>query len=199
MNKTEFLSALRERLTGLPPEDIEKSVEYYSEIIEDKIEDGTPENEAVEALGTLDEITSQIIGDAPLSKIIKENVKPKRRLKSWETALIIIGSPIWVTLLFAVGAMVIFLYLALWTVIAGFYLTVIALGIVAVLSFVSSYPFLSTGDFTKGFFLLGLGFFCTGIDILMFVEFTALSKLLIKLSGKIGVGIKRLFVGKGEI
>ena len=40
MKKTEFLAQLRGRLGQLPPQDIEKTLEYYSEMIDDKIEDG---------------------------------------------------------------------------------------------------------------------------------------------------------------
>ncbi len=35
MTKREFISQLRGHLSGLPKEDIEKSIEYYSEIIND--------------------------------------------------------------------------------------------------------------------------------------------------------------------
>ena len=47
MSKTEFLTELKKALEGLPEEDIEKSLEYYSEMIDDRIEDGLSEEEAV--------------------------------------------------------------------------------------------------------------------------------------------------------
>lgn len=39
MNKQEFLGALRRGLLGLPEEDIENSVEFYSEMIDDRIDE----------------------------------------------------------------------------------------------------------------------------------------------------------------
>ena len=39
MNKQEFLKALSDRLQGIPKEDREKSLEYYSEMIDDRTED----------------------------------------------------------------------------------------------------------------------------------------------------------------
>ena len=98
MNKYEFLGRLRERLVGLPPKDIEKSLDYYAEIIADRVEDGMSEEEAVAALGTLDEIVAQILEDTPLPKLVKEKVRPKRALRTWEILLIVLGFPLWLPL-----------------------------------------------------------------------------------------------------
>ena len=49
MNKAEFLDALCAHLSGLPQRDIDASQEYYSEIIDDRMEDGLSEEAAVEA------------------------------------------------------------------------------------------------------------------------------------------------------
>ena len=66
MNKPEFLEALEKRLSGLPLEDIEKSKEYYSEMIDDRVEEGLSEEEAVEALGDIESIVSEIFSTTPL-------------------------------------------------------------------------------------------------------------------------------------
>ena len=41
MNKAEFLFELAKRLNALPQEEINKSVEYYSEILDDLMEEST--------------------------------------------------------------------------------------------------------------------------------------------------------------
>ena len=56
MTKTEFLEQLKNSLTGLSEEDIKKSVDYYEEMIDDRMEDGIAEEEAVGGLGTVEEI-----------------------------------------------------------------------------------------------------------------------------------------------
>ena len=53
MRKEEFLTALRAGLTGLSPEGVEKLVEFCSEMIDDRMEDGLTEEEAVAAAGSL--------------------------------------------------------------------------------------------------------------------------------------------------
>lgn len=59
MRKEEFLTALRAGLTGLSPEGVEKLVEFCSEMIDDRMEDGLTEKEAVAAAGSLDELIQQ--------------------------------------------------------------------------------------------------------------------------------------------
>ena len=40
MTKKEFLDELKKGLLGIPEEDINRSIEFYSEMIDDRIEDG---------------------------------------------------------------------------------------------------------------------------------------------------------------
>ena len=104
MTKMQFLMSLHDQLLGLPKEDVEQRLNFYSEMIEDRMEEGMAEAEAVAAIGSPEEIVSQIIADTPLVKIAKERIKPKRRLKSGEIVLLALGSPLWLSLLLAAGA-----------------------------------------------------------------------------------------------
>ena len=63
MNKQEFLAQLRNALSGLPKDDIEERIEFYSEMIEDRIEEGLSEEEAIAAVGTVEEIAGQVIAE----------------------------------------------------------------------------------------------------------------------------------------
>lgn len=98
MDKQEFLSKLRAKLSGLPQKDLEERLSFYSEMIDDRIEEGLSEEDAVKELGTVDEVAGQIIADIPLSKLVKERIKPKRALNVWDV-LLAIGSPIWLSLM----------------------------------------------------------------------------------------------------
>ena len=40
MNKSEFLNSLEEKLKELPKDEIRKTIDYYDEMIDDRIEDG---------------------------------------------------------------------------------------------------------------------------------------------------------------
>lgn len=76
MSKQEFLEPLRRGLSGLPREDIEERLKFYSEMLEDRMEEGLSEEEAVSAAGSVDEIVAQAVADIPLAKIAKERIRP---------------------------------------------------------------------------------------------------------------------------
>ena len=61
MTKQEFLAELREKLKGLPEQDLEERLSFYSESIEDRMEDGLSEEEAVAGVGTVEEIVAQAL------------------------------------------------------------------------------------------------------------------------------------------
>lgn len=71
MNKEQFLQAVRRRLAGLPDKDVEGALAYYREMIEDRMEDGLSEEEAVAALGSAEDIAAQILMELPLPTLVK--------------------------------------------------------------------------------------------------------------------------------
>lgn len=61
MDKSEFLQALRLKLYGLPESEIQRTLDYFSELLDDRIEDGMTEREAVASLEPVDQIARQIL------------------------------------------------------------------------------------------------------------------------------------------
>ena len=74
MTKEEFLSQLRTRLSSLPQGDLDRSLEFYSEMIDDRMEDGMSEREAVANMGDLSKITEQILSQGALEEAPKPTV-----------------------------------------------------------------------------------------------------------------------------
>ena len=110
MRKLEFLNVLKRKLKGLPSEDVAERLDFYSEMIDDRVEDGYTEEEAVSKIGNVDDIAEQIIKETPLIKIAKERIKNNRKIKSWEIVLLVLGSPIWFSLGIALFAVIFSLY-----------------------------------------------------------------------------------------
>ena len=199
MNKDAFLSALRDRLSGLPEEDIKMSLDYYNEIIDDRIEEGLGEEEAVLAVGDLEEIISQILMDTPLPKLVKAKVKPKRTLKAWEIVLLVLGSPVWLPLLFAAACILLAVYIVLWSVILVLYsvdFTFAASALAGIIGFFVSLP---VGNIAQGALFLGVGLFCGGITILLFFGFNRITKEVLTLSKKFLLAIKTRFIRKEKV
>ena len=198
MNKQEFLAQLRKGLTGLPKDDIEERLTFYSEMIEDRIEEGLSEEEAISEIGSVGEIAAQTIADTPLAKIAKERIKPKRSLRAWEIVLLALGSPIWLALGLAAAAVVFALYLALWAVVAALWAVWGAIAVCAVGSVPVCVVLAARGGIAGGLAILAAGFVCAGLSIFLFYGCREATRGILALTKKITIGIKNSLIRKEE-
>ena len=196
MNKNEFLATLRERLNGLPEEDIIKSIDFYGEMLDDRMEDGMSEVEAVSDLGNIEEIISQILSAVSLPKLVKEKVKPKRALKAWEIVLLILGAPLWIPLLATVILTALAIYLSIWSVIISLYAVDLSVAICGLVFVGVAVALLFGGQFVPCGVVFGAGLVCMGLAILLFFAFNLVTKGILWVSKKVLIGIKGLFIGK---
>ncbi|MBQ7715452.1 MAG: DUF1700 domain-containing protein [Clostridia bacterium] len=196
MNKNEFLGKLGKALSGLPQSDIDERLSFYAEMIDDRVEEGLTEEEAVSEIGSADDIASQIIADTPFSKIVKEKIKPKRELKGWEIVLLILGFPLWFPLLIAAAAVVFSLYIVLWALIVSLWAVWISFVVASAACFVNAVVFFKTGQALPALALIGAGVLVLGLSIFLFFGCTAATKGAARLTKKIALLIKSSFVGK---
>ena len=196
MLKQEFLAQLRDALCGLPQRDIDERLTFYSEIIDDRMEDGLPEEEAVAAVGSVDEIFAQVVADIPFSKIVKERIKPKRRLTAWEIVLLALGSPIWLTLGIAAFAVILSLYISLWAVVISLWAVFGSLVGCALGGIVAAIVFACSGNLLTGIAVLGAGILLAGLSIFMFFGCKAATKGTVLLAKEMALGIKHCFIKK---
>ena len=196
MNKYEFLGRLRERLAGLPPKDIDASLDYYAELIADRIEDGMSEEEAVAAMGSIDEIVAQILEDTSLPKLVKEKVRPKRALRTWEILLIVLGFPLWLPLLIAFASVIFSVLVAIGSVIISLFAVAVSVGACALAFIVAGLICFVTAKVALGTILIGASLICAGLCILFFIGATYASKGILWLCKKGIYAIKSCFVGK---
>ena len=196
MTKTQFVLELSDKLSGLPKEDVKKSIEFYVEMIDDRMDEGMSEADAISAIGSIDAIAEQILGEIPIVKLVKEKVKPKRKMRVWEIVLLVLGSPIWISLAAAAFAIIISVYVCLWAVEICIYaanITIFAGGVaglgLAVVHFIQS-------NVGAALFVLGAGILCVGIGLLMIWVCHKSTKSIISLTKKIYLGIKKMLVRK---
>ena len=165
MKKTEFINALRRKLSGFPEKEVDDRLSFYSEAIDDRIEEGLSEEDAIKEIGTVDEIYSQVVKEIPLLKIVKEKMKPERRIKPWEIILISLGSPIWFSLLVAAFAVLLSIYVSLWSVIVALWSVFAAVAVCAPVLVVMSIAMIISGSAVSGIALFGGGITCAGVAI----------------------------------
>ena len=175
MTKAEFFNRLACALAGLGAEDIQKSLEYYDEMLQDRIEDGMTEEEAVASLEEPEAIARQIMLDTPLPKSVRSTKEPARRIKVWEIILLVLGAPVWLPLLLTLIFGALTLYLTVWIILLSFYATDLSLLAVAVFGLVESGLLLTAAKPLQSLFYFGAGIACFGLAVLLFFAFNKLA------------------------
>ena len=197
--KQAFLAALRDRLAGVPEADRQGSLDYYTEILDDMLEGGSSEAEAVASLGSVDAIAEQILLDLSLPKLVKAKVKPKRSLRAWEIVLIAVGSPVWFPLLLALGVVVLAVYIVLWTVWVSLYLADLGLAVGALGGVACSVLMFATARPEEALLLLGAGMVCGGLAIFGFFGCNATAKGIFWLGKMMWRGIKACLIRREKV
>lgn len=196
MNKQEFLGRLREELCGLPPSDLEERLAFYGEMIDDRREEGLSEEDAVAAVGAVEEVVAQIVADTPFTKIAKERMRKNRRLKGWEIVLLAVGSPVWFSLLIAVLAVAFSLYAVLWVGIVSLWAAEVSLWGCALGGIFGGILIALRGEFASAIALVSAGLVCGGLSVFLFYGCKAATKGALLLTKKIVLGIKSALVKK---
>lgn len=198
MNKQEFLAALREGFAGLPQDEIEERLNFYGEMLEDQMEEGLSEEEAVLAIGPAEEIVRQVLADIPLGKVVKERLRPKRRLNAWEIVLLALGAPLWLSLGLAAAAVILAVYAALWAVLAALWVVFGAAAACAAASVPACIVMAARGRAAAGFAALSIGIVCAGLCIFLFFGCQNASKGILALTKRISLWVKRRLIRKEE-
>lgn len=180
MTKLEFLKALRKRLSALPRAEAEERLRFYSEMIEDRMEEGLSEEEAVAAVGSVEQIAAQILSEFPHTA-----ARPKK--KGWEITLLILGFPLWFPLLVAAFSVVLALYVSLWAVIISLWAVFGSLAICAVSLLIGGIIAAIMGRVSLGIALIGVALVCAGLGIFLFFGCKALTKGTILLTKKLAM------------
>ena len=200
MKKDEFISRLRNALSGLPKKEVEERLTFYAEMIDDRMEEGLMESEAVSDIGSVEDIAAQIISEIPFTKIAKEKLIKQRQYKGWEILLLVLGAPIWLSLAIAAFSVCFSLFIAALSVIFSLAVALIATFVALLISgvcgvFVGIF-YLFSGNALSGVALIGASIFCAGLSIFFFYGGKAVIRAMPFFTKRMLVGVKRLFIKK---
>ncbi len=182
MTKQEFLQQLEAGLSGLPKGDIDEQLRFYSEMIDDRMEDGLTEEESVRQIGDPREIAQSIISETPISRLVKEKVKNRAPLGTLAIVLLVLGFPLWFPLVITVFSVLFGIFIALWA-------TNFAVAVSAPALLGGSVMMFVRGNIAQGFLAIGAAMVAAGLAILMFFAFKALTKA-------VAIIIRRIIIGK---
>lgn len=223
MTKLKFLLELEKKLSALPQEDIEEQLTFYCEMIEDRVEEGIAEEEAVAQIGVIEEIAAQILAEHTSEKaacgeeivtaeevFAAEEGKSKRTYKTWEIVLLVLGSPIWISLLIAVLAVAFSLVVSvlaigfslvvsLWAVVVSLWAVFVALVACAAVLPVAAVYFICIDYVLSGLAVIGASLVCGGLAIFFFYGCKLATKGMALLTKLTAVSLKKCFRRKGEV
>ncbi len=173
MTKKEFLSALSRGLSKLPRKEREERVNFYAEMIDDRIEEGMPEPDAVASVGTVEGTVSQILAERPA--VAEEPPRKSGGGRVGVILLLLLGFPIWfpilLTFFITVASLLFSLFVTLWAVEISF-----AAGAVGGVG--TFFVLLATGQAAAAFFTLGGALVSGGLAILLLFGAIAATKAL---------------------
>ncbi len=197
MTKQEFLEALGRGLRGLPPEEARERLSFYDEMIDDRMEEGLSETEAVAAIGAPEDVIEQIAAEIPLAHLVRERVRPRRRLRAWEIVLLVLGFPLWFPLLLAFAAVVLSVYIVLWSLVVSLWAVDLSLAAGALAGLFAAAVLFLRGSGSAALAALSAGILCVGLAILFFFVCLAAGRGLVKLTKKTALSLKTGLVQKG--
>ena len=190
MDKKAFLSQLKKGLSDLPQTDINERLNFYSEMIDDYMEEGLSEEEAVNRIGAVNEIAAQILADA--------SPAPKKR-SPWKIAAIILGSPIWFSLLIAVFAVILSLYGTLWSVIVSLWSVFVALVSCAFAGLLCGVGLAVSGFAIPGLAMVGAALVCVGLSVFTFYGCKAATKAAVLLTRNVALAAANRLKKKEDV
>ena len=222
MTKLEFLDKLQAGLLGLTESDAQERLNFYSEMIDDRMEEGLSEEQAVAQVGDVQVIVANILAEIPqnapvqadaevVKQVIAKVEKPthhqatpkkeeKKHMETWQIILLILGFPLWLPLLIAAFAVVISLIAVLWSVVGtlwgALFGTLAGCGIGVTLLGLGC---MIAGKWVVGTALFGAGLACSGLAVFAFFACIYTTKGAAWLTKVTFVGIAKLFKGRRDV
>ena len=187
MNKTQFCALLGNKLKPyLSPKEMYKTLNFFEEMIDDRIDEGLSEEEAVSQLGDINIIVDQILDE---HNIGKKQTKLVWRFIPRELGFIniVLLFPAWITIFSLVAS----LFIVILSIIFSIVFSIIAILIGGILLILKS-PFYLIYERNISYFLdtLGFGFVISGAGL---IGIDWLIKIY-KKSRQNGINIRTIFV-----
>ena len=187
MDKTQFCALLGNKLKPyLSPKEMYKTLNFFEEMIDDRIDEGLSEEEAVSQLGDINIIVDQILDE---HNIGKKQTKLVWRFIPRELGFIniVLLFPAWITIFSLVAS----LFIVVLSIIFSIVLSIIAIFIGGILLILKS-PFYLIYERNISYFLdtLGFGFVISGAGL---IGIDWLIKIY-KKSRQNGINIRTIFV-----
>ena len=195
MKKKKYLTLLRKEMKGLSPDTVRKTLDYYDEMISDRMEEGLSEEEAVSVM----EDPAAIVSGLVREKYANAAANDFRRQKSgsvWQKVLIVLGFPLWLPLLIAFASIVLALFIVLIAVIVSLCAAEASLVLGGSAGVLGGLIRLCQGNPLQAMAIAGGCLVCVGLGVILFKPTAMLVKKLCAYTAGIPTRLKRRYYRK---
>ena len=112
MTKQAFIEKLEAELKDETYSTVTQVMNYYEEMIADLIEDGYSEEDAISKLGSIEEAVANVKGEEDVVEI----KKMKTTTSAWVSVLLVLGFPLWGSLMAAGLCLLLSAYIIVWCI-----------------------------------------------------------------------------------
>ncbi|WP_300857570.1 DUF1700 domain-containing protein [uncultured Clostridium sp.] len=191
MTKSTFIENLRVLLKSINEDERNKFISYYEEIFDDYMENGFTEEEVINKIGSPESIANSILEEQD-----SLNIKvPSFNSKILNTVLLILGFPLWGSLLLTVALIILSIYIIIFCV-------PFTTGVMSVSFFgaglfgVIASLFLMFDGLALGIVQLGVCISLIGASILLGIITLYVSKKVMSITSKLTLKIVKSFKRK---
>lgn len=166
MTKEIFLNELANKLHQLPQKEVKQHLSYYEELLNDMLEDGISQEDAVAKLGNINEIAQEILCEQPISVLVKNRVRPKKGWTGPAIAVAVLGAPMWIPLVLSFIITAAAIAFSIVAIIFSIFLVAVSFALAGILILMRgiSILFIST---SYAVFAIGIGFLMLGLACLL--------------------------------
>lgn len=198
MTKAEFLDELREGLLSLPPEERRKALDFYEEMIQERMDEGMPEHLAVRAVGSVEDAIAACLQEQSFQTVFKHRVQKSREQAGSKTLwmiLAILGAPVWIGFVLGFGGLLFAFVMILLSLVFSLFVFVAAGILSAPLGLAAGIGLIFGGFFLAGLAKIGAGFFYAGLALLLLGPVMAIGRWIWQFIRATFAQVKRMVIG----
>ena len=188
MNRVEFIEILDVELAALKRVEREKFITYYEEIIDDYMENGFEEEAVIEKIGNPKAIAKNILSEQDTVDI----KVPLTNSKVINMILLILGFPLWGSLVFAGLMLALSGVIVIWCIPFTAGVSALAFFLAGIYSIVAT-PFMIAEVLSVGVVQLGVGIASLGVSFLLAMATMYLCKNFAFFTKELSSRILKLF------
>lgn len=167
-----------------------------------EIGETSPNSEQLKSLSkefnvSIDELLDNTFELKKESSSLKEETT--KRIKVWQIVFLVLGCPIWLSLLIALFVIIFSIYITLWGLIISLWTVFGSVIGSSIGSIIAGIVIVFSSNNLLGIAMIGVGIFCLGLSIFLFYGCKMASKGIIFFTRRIFLSVKSRFVKKEEV